>query len=121
MTKSPTGQVECYMCGELYTPDAARVSAWAASGQDWEPTDWECGTCDYDSQPDYGIHPALGADYENEDWEDDDMSNEDHATARRDMERSLYEEADNEDIESAGWWHSDLSAGLDGGIEGDSD
>lgn len=44
MSEQP-GQVECYRCGELFTPDPATVQAWAESDRDWEPTDWECPAC----------------------------------------------------------------------------
>lgn len=76
-----TGQVECWMCGELFTPDPAVLSAWAASGQAWEPQDWKCGACDIIVYIE-DAHSALGADYENTDWEKDD-------------------------IEESGWWQSE--------------
>lgn len=93
MAETPnTGQVECWMCGELFTPDPAALNAWAASGQDWEPTDWQCNECIkaedaieqleidrvQDAMLEYwssieDAHSALGADYENTDWQDDDF------------------------------------------------
>lgn len=38
--------VECYLCGETFEPSPERVKAWAESGRDFDPTDWECKRCD---------------------------------------------------------------------------
>jgi len=35
----------CYKCNRNYTPPPAQMKAWAESGRDFDPTDWECGTC----------------------------------------------------------------------------
>lgn len=44
--ESKPGQMECYICGKLFDPDPERVKAWGESGEDFEPTDWECPDCD---------------------------------------------------------------------------
>lgn len=82
MTDNP-GQVECWLCGKLYTPDPDKVKAWAESGRPFDGTDWECGLCDVDMTDDDGN--GVEIEYEDED-----------------------------SVEDVGWWHSDLSAGLEG-------
>jgi hypothetical protein len=45
-------KVECYQCGQMFEPDPAKVNAWAESGADFEPTDWECPDCyNYEPEP----------------------------------------------------------------------
>lgn len=35
----------CYRCGKEYEAPPGRLKAWAESGHDFEPTDWECPEC----------------------------------------------------------------------------
>lgn len=37
--------VECWICGEKFEPDPEKIKAWGESGEDFEPTDWECCGC----------------------------------------------------------------------------
>lgn len=36
----------CYVCEQLFVPDANQMKAWAESGRPFDPLDWECGDCD---------------------------------------------------------------------------
>lgn len=36
---------ECYICGTTFVADPAKMKAWAESGRDYDPTDWECECC----------------------------------------------------------------------------
>lgn len=38
----------CWMCGLEFEPDPERMRAWAESGRTFDPTDWECGQCEFD-------------------------------------------------------------------------
>ena len=43
--------VKCVMCGNEFEPKPEELKAFAESGADFDPTDWECPTCEvaYDS------------------------------------------------------------------------
>lgn len=52
--------IECYLCGEMFEPSPEKIKAWAESGRDFDPTDWECGQCDEDpDQPDGLGYPGC--------------------------------------------------------------
>lgn len=37
--------MECYVCGAGYLETYERVTAWAESEREYDPTDWECPAC----------------------------------------------------------------------------
>lgn len=37
--------VTCYVCGCEFEPTAEEMRAWAESGRNFDPTDWECPHC----------------------------------------------------------------------------
>jgi len=38
--------VKCVMCGNEFEPKPEELKAWVESGTDFDPTDWECHTCE---------------------------------------------------------------------------
>ena len=38
-------KLQCYKCGEWFTPSPVQLMLWEESSSDFDPTDWECGAC----------------------------------------------------------------------------
>lgn len=38
--------VKCWKCESMFTPKAEDLKRWAESGQPFDPTDWECPSCE---------------------------------------------------------------------------
>jgi len=38
--------VKCWKCSSRYQPKAEDLKRWAESGQPFDPTDWECPSCE---------------------------------------------------------------------------
>lgn len=38
--------VKCWKCQERYQPKAEDLKRWAESGTSFDPTDWECPSCE---------------------------------------------------------------------------
>lgn len=56
--------IECYICGQEFEPDPEKLKAWAESGENFEPTDWECPDC-------YAYEPEI-PDYDEPDEPESD-------------------------------------------------
>lgn len=55
--------VKCVMCGKEFEPKPEELKAWAESGADFDPTDWECPACEeaYDNwlAAQQGVEPTV--------------------------------------------------------------
>mgnify|MGYP001438162848 CR=1 FL=1 len=38
-------KLPCWCCGKMYEPSSESIKAWAESGHDYDPTDWQCPEC----------------------------------------------------------------------------